>query len=67
MPTCPKCGKHAYAAIRECDNDFRVAQLYRCKGDDGRYYLHEIEWPQGVPDDVLTDNELSNKQTQHKS
>jgi len=67
MPDCPKCGEHAYAAIRECDNDFRVARLYRCKGDDGRYYLHEIEWPQGVPDDVLSDNELADKRTQHKS
>jgi len=35
--------------------------MYRHRGADGRYYLHEIEFPQGVPDAVLSDDQLQNK------
>jgi len=61
MPTCPKCGEHAHAALREHDNHFQLAAMYRCEGPDGRYYLHMIEWPDDAPDCMLTDDELKQK------
>jgi len=62
MPTCPVCNEHAHARLRACDSrPLQLAGMYRHRGPDGRFYLHELEWPQGVPDAVLTDSQLADK------
>jgi len=65
MPQCPVCGEHAHAALREHDNHINLARMYRHEADNGRYYLHDLEWPDGAPDCMLSADELKQKRHSH--
>jgi len=65
MPRCPVCGEHAHAALREHDNHINLAGMYRCEGPDGRYYLHDIEWPNDIPDYMLSAADREKKRHPH--